>query len=113
MTRQLAPRRQARFLPDRVILPEAFEAGRWYDVCTGRRRDDHRPGFVLLEVGPHRTSVPAAVLEFRVVPAAPPAGVGRRSGPGASRWSRGLRVAAVSALPLGVLAAVALIRSTR
>jgi hypothetical protein len=88
-------RRQARFVPDRVIVPEGVEHDRWYDVTVGRRHDDVRPGSVLLAVGTRRLHVPASCLEFRVRPGAP-----------ARRWSRKALLAA-SLVPLGVIAAVA------
>ncbi len=59
------PKRQARFVPGRVIVPEDLEPGRWYDVCQGRRRDDNRPGVVVLDLGTRRVAVPEACLEFR------------------------------------------------
>jgi hypothetical protein len=83
-------------LPDRVILPEGVEHGRWYDVRTGRRRDDSRPGMVLLDLGVRRIHVPASCVEFRV------------DRPRAVRRWRPKLVLAASLVPLSLVAVVAL-----
>jgi hypothetical protein len=61
-------RRQARFLRDQVIVPTGVRTDAWYDVCTGRRRDDRRSGMVLLNLGGSRMLVPDDCLEFRTRP---------------------------------------------
>lgn len=66
-TLTVAVRRQARVLTDQVILPDGIESGVWYDVCPGRRRDDNRPGVVLLDLGTSRMLMPESCLEFRQV----------------------------------------------
>lgn len=66
-------RRQARFLPDQVIVPTGVSTSEWYDICTGRRRDDRRAGMVLLNLGSQRMLVPDNCLEFRTAPAGVPA----------------------------------------
>lgn len=63
-----AGRRQARFVASRVILSTDVRPEAWYDVCTGRRRGDTRPGMVLLDLGTRREHVPADCLEFRPAP---------------------------------------------
>jgi hypothetical protein len=65
----LRPRRQARFLHDQVIVPTGVRTDAWYDVCTGRRRDDRRSGMVLINLGGSRMLVPDTCLEFRSRPA--------------------------------------------
>ncbi len=92
---QQSARRQARFLSDRVILPEGMEHGRWYDVRAGRRRDDNRPGMVLLDLGVRRLHVPAPCLEFRV------------DRPKMARRWRPKVVLAASLVPISLVAAVA------
>jgi hypothetical protein len=93
--------RQARFLSDRVILPQGVTPGQWYDVAQGRRHDDNQPGTVQLDLGGRRINVLASYLEFRKAPHA-----ARR------RW-RAPATIAVSLLPLGVAAAVAFSLATR
>jgi hypothetical protein len=68
-------RRQARMLTHKVIAPDGIDADRWYPICYGRRRDDQRPGMVLLDLGTQRMLLPESCLEFRD-PDAP-----RRAGP--------------------------------
>lgn len=70
-------RRQARFLPDQVIVPTGVSTSAWYDICAGRRRDDRRAGMVLLNLGSQRMLVPDNCLEFRTAPAGVPALVAR------------------------------------
>ena len=104
-----APRRHARFVAHRVIPPDGCEPNRWYSVCEGRRREDNRPGMVVLDVGTHRVSVPETCVEVRagvpaetaMTPAAatPPAPVRRR------RWAK--RVALAVTVPLGLIAVAA------
>jgi hypothetical protein len=65
-------RRQARFLHDQVVVPTGVRTDAWYDVCTGRRRDDRRTGMVLLNLGDTRMLVPNNCLEFRARPARRP-----------------------------------------
>lgn len=65
-------RRQARFLQDQVVVPTGVRTDAWYDVCTGRRRDDRRTGTVLLNLGDNRMLVPSNCLEFRARPARRP-----------------------------------------
>jgi len=72
-----AGRRQARFLPDQVIVPTGVSTSAWYDICAGRRRDDRRAGMVLLNLGGPRMLVPDNCLEFRSAPASVPALVAR------------------------------------
>ena len=62
-------RRQARFLRDQVIVPTGVSTSAWYDICSGRRRDDRRAGMVLLNLGTQRMLVPDSCLEFRDAPA--------------------------------------------
>ena len=69
-------RRQARFLRDQVIVPTGVRTDAWYDVCTGRRRDDRRSGMVLLNLRSSRMLVPDDCLEFRTRPARRPAFTG-------------------------------------
>jgi len=93
-TTHSAPRRQARFVAHRVIPPDGCEPNRWYDVCEGRRREDNRPGTLVLDVGTHRVPVPETCVELRAgAPAA------RR------RWPR--RIALAVSLPLGLIAVAA------
>jgi hypothetical protein len=93
-----APRRQARFVAHRVIPPDGCEPNRWYNVCEGRRREDNRPGTIVLDLGRHRVPVPETCVEIRMeAPAVPP--VTRR------RWPR--RVALAVSLPLGLFAVAA------
>jgi len=103
-----APRRQARFVAHRVIPPDGCEPNRWYTVCEGRRREDNRPGMVVLDVGTHRVPVPEICVEVRAgeqapaptpAPASPPAPARRR------RWPR--RVALAVTVPLGLIAVAA------
>jgi hypothetical protein len=103
-----APRRHARFVAHRVIPPDGCEPNRWYTVCEGRRREDNRPGMVVLDVGTHRVSVPEICVEVRAgvpaagttpAPATPPASVRRR------RWAK--RVALAVTVPLGLIAVAA------
>ena len=68
-----APRRQARFVAGRAILPQHATEGTWYDVCAGRRRSDDQPGMVMLDFGDRREHVPASCLEFRAPAPARPA----------------------------------------
>jgi hypothetical protein len=65
-------RRQARFCATKVIPPEGFHTDVWYEVCQGRRREDNRPGIVLLDVGDRRIAVAEMLLEVREVPAEAP-----------------------------------------
>ncbi|HEX5387089.1 MAG TPA: hypothetical protein VFW66_10340 [Gemmatimonadales bacterium] len=100
-------RRQARFLPDRVILSESVEHNRWYPIAQGRRHDDNRPGMVLLDLGVRRLNVPEVCLEFRdgragADMAADAPGPQRR----ARHWTRKLALTA-SIVPLGLVAALA------
>jgi hypothetical protein len=90
----LSPRRQARFVAHRVIPPEGCEANRWYNVCSGRRREDNRPGVVVLDLGTHRVTVPEIYVELRedLTPHVP---APRR------RWRR---LALAVTVPLGVIA---------
>lgn len=67
-----ATRRQARFCATKVIIPDGLQAGVWYELCQGRRRDDNRPGMVLLDLGDRRHLVAEALLEIREVPADAP-----------------------------------------
>lgn len=62
-------RRQARFCPEKSIPPDGIQPEIWYEVCQGRRRDDHRPGMVLLDLGDRRMLVPEACIELREAPA--------------------------------------------
>ena len=103
-----APRRHARFVAHRVIPPDGCEPNRWYTVCEGRRREDNRPGMVVLDVGTHRVSVPEICVEVRAgvpaadttpAPASPPAPARRR------RWAK--RVALAVTVPLGLIAVAA------
>jgi hypothetical protein len=103
-----APRRHARFVAHRVIPPDGCEPNRWYTVCEGRRREDNRPGMVVLDVGTHRVSVPEICVEVSAGvpaadttpgPASPPALVRRR------RWAK--RVALAVTVPLGLIAVAA------
>ena len=103
-----APRRQARFVAHRVIPPDGCAPNQWYAVCEGRRREDNRPGTVVLDVGTHRVSVPEICVEVRAgeqapasTPAAPsPPAPGRRR-----RWAK--RVALAVTVPLGLIAVAA------
>ena len=70
-------RRQARFLPDQVIVPTGVSTSAWYDICAGRRRDDRRAGMVLLNLGSQRMLVPDNCLEFRSAPSGVSSLVGR------------------------------------
>jgi len=103
-----APRRHARFVAHRVIPPDGCEPNRWYTVCEGRRREDNRPGMVVLDVGTHRVSVPEICVEVRAgvaaaattpEPVSPPAPTRRR------RWAK--RVALAVTVPLGLIAVAA------
>jgi hypothetical protein len=91
-----------------VIPPDGCEPNRWYTVCDGRRREDNRPGMVVLDVGTHRVSVPEICVEVRAgvpaaattpAPASPTASVRRR------RWAK--RVALAVTVPLGLIAVAA------
>lgn len=97
-----APRRQARFVAHRVIPPDGCEPNRWYDICEGRRREDNRPGTVVLDVGTHRVPVPETCVEIRAGMEAQPAADVRD---GRRRWPR--RVALAMSLPLGLVAVAA------
>ncbi len=92
------PRRQARFVAHRVIPPDGCEPNRWYDVCEGRRREDNRPGTVVLDLRTHRVPVPEACVEIR-------AGAPAEAPPARKRWAR--RVALAVSLPLGLIAVAA------
>jgi hypothetical protein len=59
------PRRQARVLHQAVILPRGIDPHHWYDVVEGRRRDDTRPGMILLRIGGEMMHMPQSCLEFR------------------------------------------------
>ena len=72
-----AGRRQARFLPDQVIVPTGVNTSAWYDICAGRRRDDRRAGMVLLNLGNQRMLVPENCLEYRTAPGGVPSLVAR------------------------------------
>jgi hypothetical protein len=65
MNAQTPARRQARMLTHKVIAPDGIDADRWYPICYGRRRDDQRPGMVLLDLGSQRMLLPENCLEFR------------------------------------------------
>jgi hypothetical protein len=91
------PRRQARFVAHRVIPPDGCEPNRWYDVCEGRRREDNRPGTVVLDLRTRRVPVPETCVEIRAdAPVEAPAP--RR------RWAR---IALAVSLPLGLIAVAA------
>lgn len=96
--------RQARVLASQVIVPGEVDPTRWYDVRQGRRREDSRPGMVLLDLGARLLPFPAACLEFRganeeTVPSVP----ARIVSP--IRLTRRATIAiAASILPLGVAA---------
>lgn len=95
------PRRQARFVAHRVIPPDGCEPNRWYDVCEGRRREDNRPGTVVLDLRTHRVPVPETCVEIRAeaaVETAAAAPAARR------RWPR---IALAVSLPLGLIAVAA------
>jgi hypothetical protein len=103
-----APRRHARFVAHRVIPPDGCEPNRWYTVCEGRRREDNRPGMVVLDVGTHRVSVPETCVEVSAgepaaattpAPASSPTPLHRR------RWPK--RVALAVTVPLGLIAVAA------
>lgn len=81
-------RRQARFLPDQVIVPTGVSMSTWYDICAGRRRDDRRAGMVLLNLGSQRMLVPDNCLEFRNAPAGVPSLVARAATATASVMTR-------------------------
>ena len=81
-------RRQARFLPDQVIVPTGVSTSAWYDICAGRRRDDRRAGMVLLNLGSQRMLVPDNCLEFRTAPIGVPAIVARSAAATASVLTR-------------------------
>ena len=51
-------------------MPSGLCARTWYNLATGRRRDDERPGMILLEVNGGRVHIPARCLEFRDAPVA-------------------------------------------
>ncbi|HEU4698962.1 MAG TPA: hypothetical protein VFS40_07275 [Gemmatimonadales bacterium] len=67
-----ATRRQARFCAAKVIICDGLQPEVWYEICQGRRRDDNRPGMVLLDLGDRRLLVAEALLEIREVPADAP-----------------------------------------
>lgn len=97
-----ALRRQARFVAHRVIPPDGCEPNRWYNVCEGRRREDNRPGTVVLDLGTRRVPVPETCVEIRAgEPVEAPAGRSRRA----------RRLALAVSVPLGlvVVAAVGVI----
>lgn len=118
-------RRQARFAAA-AILPHDVTPATWYDVCEGRRRDDDRPGMVLLDLGERRAHFPVSCLEFRqVTPEVPgdaiATGAARPRDDGGSaarpRDAGGTRTrawrakaAALSLVPLGAAALVAAYR---
>jgi hypothetical protein len=93
------PRRQARFVAHRVIPPDGCELNRWYDICEGRRREDNRPGTVVLDLRTHRVPVPETCVEIRAE-----APVETCVAAPARRWSR---IALALSLPLGLIAVAA------
>jgi hypothetical protein len=102
-----APRRQARFVTGRAILPQHATEGAWYDVCAGRRRSDDQPGMVMLDFGGRREHVPAGCLEFRARSAP-----GRAARPLQRPRGRAL-AAALSLVPVGAAVIIAATRLGR
>jgi hypothetical protein len=112
-----ATRRQARFCTERAIPPSGVRTDRWYEICEGRRRDDHREGMVLMDLGDQRMLVPADCLLFRSVPIDAPAeplpAPRRRAEDRAAverRLRRALVAVAASVVPVGLVAGWALSR---
>lgn len=121
-------RRQARFSAEKVIVPADLDAGRWYDVCHGRRTTDQRPGMVLLDLGDRRVLMPEACLEFRAAAVESTSALrrapARRAHPMHMVLRAGLRAArstlvahpvgaALSLLPVGLLAIAIAGRTSR
>ena len=102
-TTHASPRRQARFVAHRVIPPDGCEPNRWYHVCSGRRREDNRPGMVVLDLGTHRVPVPEICVELRDEAAA--------ESPAPRRRWRKLALAVTVPLGLIAVATVGLIAS--
>lgn len=95
------PRRQARFVAHRVIPPDGCEPNRWYHVCSGRRREDNRPGMVVLDLGTERVTVPQICVEIRTEGVATE-GIATTGQPVRRRRWRKLALAVT--IPLGLIA---------
>ena len=100
-----------------MIVPSGLCSHTWYDIASGRRRDDERPGMVLLDLGDRRVHVPARCLEFRDAVGVPAATPSRRLQ--FPHFARRLAMAtspraavAASLVPVGLLALIAIRRDS-